>query len=260
MPLFVYDWPNWLFGLVCVACSIIVGIGGVFASRPLRRVLDADGRHNDIVNYFLSTCGVFYGLTLGLIAIGSWTSFSSVESKVSAEASSLAALYRDVSSYPEPVRTTLQADLKEYTRYLIEEAWPLQRAGVVPAGGTERITTFQEHLYRLEPTTKGQEALHGETLRQFDVLVEARRQRLSAVTTGLPAVLWSIVYAGGVLSISLTWLFHVDNLRLHVALVGIYSALVGLLIFMTAAMDHPFRGEYNIGPEAFTLIYNQLMR
>ena len=260
MPLFVYDWPNWLFGLACVAFSIIVAISGVFASRPLQRVLDADGRHNDIVNYFLSACGVFYGLTLGLIAVGSWTRFSDVESKVSAEAASLAALYRDVSSYPEPSRTTLRADLKEYTRYLIEEAWPLQRTGVVPSGGTQRITTFQEHLYAIEPSTKGQEALHSETLGQFNALVESRRQRLSAVTTGLPAVLWAIVFAGGFLSISLTWLFHVDKLRLHLALVGIYSALVGLLIFMTAVMDHPFRGDYNIGPEAFELVYNQLMR
>lgn len=34
---------------------------------------------------------------------------------------------------------------------------------------------------------------------------------------------------------------------------------MGVLIFLVAAMDYPFRGEVSIGPEAFQLIYTSLM-
>jgi hypothetical protein len=34
--------------------------------------------------------------------------------------------------------------------------------------------------------------------------------------------------------------------------------LVSLLIFMIAAVDHPFRGGVSIGPDAFQLTYDQL--
>ncbi len=52
---------------------------------------------------------------------------SASDKTVGSEASSLAALYRDVSAYPEPSRTELQDLLRECTHSVIENAWPLQR-------------------------------------------------------------------------------------------------------------------------------------
>lgn len=258
---FVYDLPNWLFCVLCVFASIAFAVGGMLITRPLVRWLLGDGSgYNDIVSYILSACGVFYGITLGLIAVGAWSAFSDVDTKVSNEASALAALYRDVSSYPEPSRTQLCAELKEYTRYVIEEAWPMQRKGVVPKGGTQRIDVFQKTLYSFQPATRPHEIIHAEALGAFNTLISARRLRLQAVTSGLPAALWAVVAVGAVLSVALTWLFKFDNLRLHIVLVAITAAMIGLLIFMTAAMDNPFRGEVSIGPDAFVVVYDQLMK
>ena len=39
-----------------------------------------------------------------------------------------------------------------------------------------------------------------------------------------------------------------------------FSGLLGLLIFLLAAMDNPFRGEISVGSEAFELVYGQLMK
>jgi hypothetical protein len=258
---FVYDLPNWLFGLLCVAFSVAISVAGLALSRPVvNRILGPGAGYNDIVSYFLSACGVFYGITLGLIAVGAWSTFNEVDTKVSNEASALAALYRDVSSYPEPHRTTLTDQLKEYTRFVIEEAWPQQRVGIVPKGGTERLTTFQQFLYMFEPTSGREEIIHAEAVSRFNVLVTTRRLRLQAVTAGLPSSLWAVVGVGAALSVMLTWLFRLDNLRLHILLVSITSAMIGLLIFLTAAMDNPFRGEVSIGPDAFITVRDQLMK
>ena len=84
---------------------------------------------NKIQGDFLQYFGVIYGLLLGLLAVATYQNHTDVEKAVSSEASSLAALYRDVTAYPEPQRTDLKNLLREYTRYVIEEAWPLQRRG-----------------------------------------------------------------------------------------------------------------------------------
>ena len=47
------------------------------------------------------------------------------------------------------------------------------------------------------------------------MLVEQRRLRLQAVSTGLPAALWAVVLIGAVINGLLTYLFWVENLRLH---------------------------------------------
>ncbi|MDX2198725.1 MAG: DUF4239 domain-containing protein [Phycisphaerae bacterium] len=261
MLFFVYDIPQWLFGILTMAVCVIVGVGGLFVARPLvNRVLGPGAGANDIVSYFLSACGVFYGITLGLIAVGAWQSYSEVSGKVSREASALAALYNDVSSLPEPTGKELAAELRDYTRYVIDVAWPLHRRGEVPKVGTERLDAFRATLYAFEPASPGRAALHAEAIRKFNDLVELRRERLEAVDTGLPRALWRVVALGGILNICITWFFRVERVRLHATLVGITSALVGLLIFMTGAMDYPFRGEVSVGPDSFESVYEQSMR
>src|SRR6185436_9308068 len=104
--------------------------------------------------------------------------YADTEKVVTGEATALNALYRDVTSYPDPIRPTLQAELRMYTDQIINQAWPLQRQGQVPSAGIEYMSRFQEILNRFEPATEGQKILHGETLRAYNLLIEARRRRL----------------------------------------------------------------------------------
>ena len=46
----------------------------------------------------------------------------------------------------------------------------------------------------------------------------------------------------------LTYLFWVENLKLHALAVAILACFIALLIFLTAAMDNPFRGEFSVNP------------
>ena len=94
---------------------------------------------------------VFYGLAVALIAVNVWQTHADVAKIVSQEASAVAALYRDVSSYPEPIRSRLQDQLRSYVQYVIHDAWPLQRKGQVPAGGVELMNRFQGTLAGFEP-------------------------------------------------------------------------------------------------------------
>src|SRR4249919_368721 len=120
---------------------------GTILCRPFvaRRVQDQT-RLNEVLGDFLQYFGVIYGLLLGLLAVATYQNHTDVEKAVSSEASSLAALYRDVTAYPEPQRTELKNLLRDYTRYVIEEAWPLQRQGLVPPGGVKRVADFQTSL------------------------------------------------------------------------------------------------------------------
>jgi Protein of unknown function (DUF4239) len=164
--------------------------GAIFVCPLLTRFLPKQRGWNDIVGYFLSFFSVIDGLLLGLLAVAAYQNLSDVDKTAALEATSLASLYRDISSYPEPNRTELQDLLRDYTRYVIEEAWPLQRKGIVPAGGVDRITTFQARLTTFEPQTKGQEALHAEALHQYNNLLEHRRMRLYSVKTSIPPFIW----------------------------------------------------------------------
>ena len=257
----VYDLPTWLFGVLTVAVTVAVGLGGFYLTRKwVRRVHGDEHSHNEIVGFYLGAVCLFYGITLGLLAVGTWQVYSEVDAEVGEEASALAALYRNVSNFPDPQGAELQADLREYARQVIDVAWPLQRRGIVPQNAVDRLEAFQTHLASFEPVTEGQKTLLAVTYREFDRILELRRMRLQSVVTGLPSPLWSVVLIGALLNIAVTWFFDMRSQSMHFWMTVMFSGLLALLIFLLAAMDNPFRGEISVSPEAFELVYERLMK
>jgi hypothetical protein len=256
----IYDIPNWLFCLITLAFFTGVSVIALLVTRPyMHRLLKDNDESNDMVSFYLSAFGGFYGLTIGLIAVATWESFSAVDGNVSHEASAISACYMDVSRMPAPYAQELQGLMKEYVRYTIEDAWPVQQQGKIPKGGTERLTAFYERLLAYEPATESQKILLAEAVLQFNKIVELRRERLQAVPNGLPPVIWIVVLVGALLNIVLTLFFVTENLTFHVWMTALLASLIGLLVFLIAAMDHPFRGEFSVTPEAFEIIYERFM-
>src|SRR5262245_31341627 len=96
---------------------------GIIFARPILRLFV--GHHaNELLGYVISCYCVFYGLLIGLVAVAAYQNFTTVDTAVANEAASLEALYRDVTTYPEPTRSAAQSILSEYTQFVIEESWP----------------------------------------------------------------------------------------------------------------------------------------
>lgn len=256
----VYDLPNWLFATLTIAIFVSFSMLGLWICRRFSMRIFGRHPHNDIVSFYLSTAGVFYGITLGLIAVGTYTTFSTVDDSVSREAASVAALYRDVSSFPEPARGQLRRELEEYVSFVIEKEWPLQKQGLITAGSAKHISHLQETLNAFNPSTEREKILDAEAFRQFNHLVSVRYVRLQSVKGGLPLTMYMVIIFGAALNIVISWLLVVDDFRLHGVLNALMAALLGLLVYLIAAMDNPFRGEYSVSPEAFEMVRDRLMK
>jgi hypothetical protein len=257
----IYDLPNWLFGVLTIAVTETIAVVGLYVTRKwVRRVHGSEHSHNEVVGFYLGAICVFYGITLGLLAVGTWQIYSDVDTRVGEEAAAVGVLYRDVSSFPEPNRAELQADLRQYTRQVIDVAWPLQRRGIIPQSEGVVLSGLESHLVSFEPQTEGQKVLYAEAYRGFNRLAELRGRRLQSVREGLPGPLWTIVLAGAFLSIAVTWFFDMRSQSMHVWMTVMFSALLGLLIFLLGAMDNPFRGEISVSPEPFELVYQRRMQ
>jgi FtsH-binding integral membrane protein len=257
----LFDLSLWITGpAIIVALCLFAVVGLLFVRRRVLPRLRVDASDSEFTGAMLQSIMVFYGLAVALIAVSVWQTYSDTSKVVSEEATALAALYRDVSSYPDSVRPQLQNELREYTRYVIEEAWPLQRRGKVPAGGVERMNRFQATLVSFEPITESQKLLHGETLHAYNGMIKARRLRLDAVNTGLPGVMWAVIVLGAFIGLSASFFFRVEDPRLQGTQVLLLATFIGLIIFMILALDRPFRGDLGVSADPYQLIYDQLMK
>jgi hypothetical protein len=260
MMYWIYDYPSWVIAVLFVTVFVAVTWSGIFLTRAtVHSWIHREQRANEMVGFALSSFFVLFGLLLGLLAVATYQNYSTVSDIVDKEASSIGALHRDFSGYPQPARGQLQDRLREYARFTIEEGWPLQRKGIVPAGGTERITSLFEVLAAFEPAKKSEEIFHAEALRQFNYLVEIRRARLANVTIGLPSVLWWVVAFGALMNIVLIWMQDME-IHVHLILGGILASILGVVIFLIAALDNPFRGSVSVGPDSIALVYETIMK
>jgi hypothetical protein len=251
MMYWIYDYPSWVIGLLFCGAFVAFTWMGIF----LTHVTGA----NEMVGLALSSYFVLFGLLLGLLAVATYQNYANVHNIVTNEASSLAALYREISSLPQPSRGQLQQRLREYTRYTIEEGWAQQRKGIVPNGEAVRSGLLIRTLMDFEPSNEREEIIYEDALRQSVHRNELSNERLSNVTTGLPAVLWWVVAIGAAINMVLIWMqdmaFHI-----HLILGASLASILGLVIFLIAELDNPFRGEVSIGPDAIAQVYKDVMK
>lgn len=255
----MYDYPAWLMGLAFGLGFMGFALAGMYAVRPLfHRWIHGHDRTNEMVSLNIASFSVFYGILLGLIAVGVYADYASTSDLIEREASTVAALYSDASALPEPHRAQLMADLRAYAKETIEKDWPAQAQGRVPQGGTQRINAFQKDLLAVRATERSDEIAYAEAAAQFEKLVELRSNRLVKVASGIPALLWIVVLIGAVFTIGIIWMLDMQ-VNIHAILTAVISMFLGLVIFLIAEMDHPFRGDVLADSGAYQLVYNGLM-
>lgn len=89
--------------------------------------------------------------------------------------------------------------------------------------------------------------------------VEARRDRLESVTSGMPASLWSLVILSGLITMTATLFFDTSSFRMHFWMTCLLSTLLGLTVFLVGTLDNPSRGKVSIGSGSLQRVYEPIM-
>jgi hypothetical protein len=208
----------------------------------------------------LQSAMVLYGLVTALTAFSVWGRYEQVSGVVSSEATAIASLWRDLGGYPQPQRDTTRDLLRGYTDQVIRGAWPTQQQGRIPTEGVEWLDRLQAQLFAYEPASESQKILHAEVLGAYNRTVQVRRQRLDAVQTGLPVVMWFVLLPGAMGCLLLFALYRVEDVRYQALMMCAMAGFVAMVLFVIITLDRPFRGPMAVGPDSYQLIYDQLMR
>jgi hypothetical protein len=260
LPIWIYEVSPLAAALIMLAFMETVSLVGLLLARRfvVPRLNYVEGI-NEAVSGTVQAIGVFYGITVGLIAVGVWTTNSASSDLVSREAAAIAALYRDVGGYPSPIREELRAKLRDYTVFVINEAWPEQRKGRLVSHGTTIMDDFETTLYTFEPKSQSQIALHSETVRAYNSLIEYRRLRIDAVNSHLSGIMWAVIWVGAAISIGVAYFYKIPDARVHAILVSLMGGFLAMVLLMIIVNDRPFYGYVSISPEPYQLILDRLI-
>src|SRR5688572_12837120 len=241
---FLFNLRLWTLGLLLnvVLCGFAIlcvwGFRRFFL--PSFRITSDD---SDYTGAFTQSIMVCYGLIAALTAVKVWDRYSAVEEVAANEATSISALWRDLGGYPSPTREILSGELRDYTEQIIQRAWPEMNAGRVPTEGVHLVTRLQDSLFSFEPSSTRETLIHAESLRSFNTMAHARRQRVDAAKTGLPEVLWLVLLPGAFGCILLSVFYRIEEPKLqYICTVGL-AAFVAMVLFVIFSLDRPFVGD-----------------
>jgi hypothetical protein len=208
-----------------------------------------EGDHNEVAGFIIAVVGVIYAVLLAFVVIVSWENFSHAEQVVGNEASALRTIYRDSSAFPPQVRDQLHDTVRRYATAVVDTEWPAMARG--EPGSPEVAHIFDETsqlLANLPTDTPGQQQYQGVEADRFNDLVAARSERLDFVEQGVPAVLWIALVVGAVVTIGFAMIFGMRSTVLHTLMTASLTALIGVLLFVAVAIDHPFAGDVAVAP------------
>lgn len=258
MPIWLYEIKPLYAAVIMVVFIETLSLIGLFLARRflLPRFSYSEGI-NDAVSGTVQAIGVFYGITVGLIAVAVWSTNSNANDLVSREGSAIGGLYRDVGGFPSPLREELWSKLREYTEFVVAQDWPAQQQGKTPDGGVKILNEFQVKLFAYEPSTPGQVQLHSEALHAFNALGDARRLRINAVNGGLSGIMWAVIWAGAAISIGVAYLYNIQDPKMHAALVSLMGGFLAIVLFMIVINDKPFYGSVSVSPQPYQLLLDK---
>jgi hypothetical protein len=281
LPDLIYKVPTFLLVMAVVAVSCATAIHGFkYVHRIRRRFQDHDGL-NDAISGAMGALGVFYGVTVGLIAIDVWQRHARAEDIVAREAAAILSLYSIVESHMGPSRDidlVANTEEKEEIRQknlpnLVAEylqiiicTWNQQKDGKfkwerligTPGRGStgtnpdwRKLRMIRAKLQSFDPGTYGEKERYAAAMHALANLGELRRLRGDAANDELSWVMWLIILSGGAMSIFVVYLFRLEDVRLHKLIVGVVSSFLGLVFVMIVINNRPFLGESSLEPDSY---------
>jgi len=246
---------------IVVVVTLVVSLSGLaLTARRVRETRLHESLDNGAIAGLLAALIGIYAIAAGLTAVAVWGNTGDAAARVGQEAAAMNVLWHDLGGYPQPLRNDLRKDLMAYTKYVIDQEWPLHERGEAPSLSLATVEDFQRHLFGFEPASEGQKIVHALNLDAYNRLLEARRMRLQSVDdTALPLELWVVVLLLGVIAISSCFLLRVDSFAMHATITILVAAPIALILYFIAVTDRPFQGGVSVSSEPYRQILTRIM-
>ena len=207
--------------------------------------------HNEIIGWQVSVLGTTYAVIMGFMLYAVWTDFNSAELTADSEANSLVNVYRLADGLAPAQRDQIQKLARDYTDAMLTEEWPAMNEGKLSLNAHRVMQQLWTVTMQGKPASLSEQTSWNHVLTELTKVTDYRRLRELQSKSKLPAILWTVLIVGGVLTTMSSCLFGTDNLKLHAIQVFSLSFLLSLALVAIADIDRPFRGSVHVKPVGF---------
>lgn len=245
-----------LGGVVLVLAVLLALAGLILVQR--RVALELRQSHNVAIGVVYGALQITFGVIVGFSAFLVLDKSTTAQNTVTSEAADVIEIHRLAEQLPETHRDYIQELAESYTRVVVQEEWPMMGSGQSNSHVDELVNELGRGIEGFEPTTDAERAVYAQGLERMQTLTQDRELRLLNVREGLPPILWVVLIVLAATIVVFTYFLGMGSARIHRWAVGTLTAGLTFVILTIVVLDHPFGGEFRVGPDAFERAQNTM--
>ncbi len=239
---------------VLVTAVVVAGTGVLLGVARWMIPGETKQSHHEVIIAIHQMVGMLYAILLAFVVIIVWEAASKANDDSQIEANKVSQIYFTARGLPEPQNEQLARLAHDYAATVARQEWRLMREGGTSHRARVLVARMRVVTHSLTPGTPREEILMTQTLDAINALVDARRERTSAVQSPVPPVMWIGLIGGAVITIGFTFLYDYTRYLPHFLAVSTMAALVTFMLWLVWEMSSPFDGPTGVGPTAFDQI------
>ena len=218
---------------------------------------------NSVFGILYGATYVIYGITLAFSLYLANQEANEARQTVEREAASLEGLFVIAEQLPQPERDRIQDLIESYARVGVEEEWPLMGGGENSQESPQAealLDDLQQSIVGYEPETSAEQALYPQGITLAFDIEDEREIRLLHSRQDSHTLLWYVLVAGAVITVSLSFFFGSKVVWLQGLSVAALTTVVVLVLSATYQLQAPFAGSVRVEPEAFEEVLEDIQR
>jgi hypothetical protein len=158
---------------------------------------------------------------------------------------------RDTKSFPPAEAELVRRAIGVYLRQVANDEWPAPRLGHEDAQATNDVDGIYAAFQQLRPTTPQTTAFYNDAVRQLNDALIARRDRLSAASGGLPALILALIAVGAFIILGYVLLVGSRRFWFHAIGASSISVIIVLSLVVLVDLSYPFSGDLVVSSSPF---------
>ncbi len=246
-------WSLFLDAAFKVGLPLLATLGLVMVFRRVKLPHGFQEGTNDIEGIYLAVVAAIYAVILAFMVFVVWTKYDAASNTVDQEASALMDVQRIAQALPDPYPAQFREHCRAYAVAVVDHDWPnmAKKERTRDSAGRDALDLVWKDLFALQHDARIDTVSRDHLYDRLLVINDARRSRLRTARTDLPAVLWTLLYFGGGLTVFVAAVFSVEKIGLHLFKAVALTLLIFMALFVVQALDHPFRGFARLDASAF---------
>lgn len=214
--------------------------------------------HNEVAGFIYAVIGVIYAVLLAFVVVTVWEQFNTAEERVSQEVSHLIDVYRNANAFPDSVKTPIQKSITDYMQVMIDKEYDAMSKDTFSGEAKAAYMKIWDLHLKYKPASENEKFWFAETIKELNLLADARRYRIDCIYYGVPPFMWIILFIGAFLTISFSYMFGLKRSASQFIMVFILAGIICLILILIDALEHPFAGLIKVSDHPFRVALESL--